>query len=156
VVFLVGSLAWCAVAVTTHQANLLWSNGFLTLVNVIGIWRWLGRQARYEKAGQVAVSRSVTAPVPTLASLTSLIGAKIIDETGATVGVVVEGMLKCADASLAYLVISEGGVGGVGEQLHAVGPADLRLTDGGVTSRVKADDFVARPVLAQGQWPASL
>ena len=30
VLFLVGSLAGCAVAATTHKANLLWSNGFLT------------------------------------------------------------------------------------------------------------------------------
>ena len=37
VVFLVGSIAWVAVAATSGQANLLWSNLFLTLVNVVGI-----------------------------------------------------------------------------------------------------------------------
>jgi hypothetical protein len=156
VIFLIGSLAWCAVAVGTHQANLLWSNGFLTLVNGVGIWRWLGRQARYEKAGQAAVARSARAPVPTLAPLTSITGAKLVDEAGAAVGVVVDGMLKCVDGSLAYLVISEGGVAGVGERLHALGLNDLRLSEAGVISRLDAGVLARRPVLAEGEWPAAL
>jgi hypothetical protein len=156
VVFLVGSLAWCAVATTTHQPNLLWSNGFLTCVNVVGIWRWLGRQARYEKAGRAAVEKSARAPVATLASVQSLPGAKILDGDGAPVGEVVDGMMRCADASLAYLVISEGGVGGVGERLHALAPKDLVFTESGVTSRLTAEDLGRRPVLASGQWPTSL
>lgn len=156
VVFLVGSLAWCAVALATHQASLLWSNGFLTLVNVIGIWRWLGRQARYEKAGQAAVARSAAASAPTLASMTSLVSAKLVDDGGTVIGIVVDGMLKCSDASLAYLVVSEGGVGGVGERLHALGPTELRITEAGVTSRISAKALADRPVLAEGQWPAAL
>ena len=156
VVFLIGSLAWCAVALTTHQANLLWSNGFLTLVNVIGIWRWLGRQASYEKAGQAAVSRSATAPVPTLVSLNSLAGAKVVDPNGGEVGVVVDGMLTCAGTCLAYLVVSEGGVAGVGERLHALGPHDLQLTDRGVISLVTSDDIGSRAVLKHGEWPTKV
>ena len=35
VVFTVGSIAWCLVALTSGQANLLWTNGFLILVNVL-------------------------------------------------------------------------------------------------------------------------
>lgn len=156
VVFLVGSLAWCVVAATTHQPNLLWSNGFLTCVNLIGIWRWLGRQARYEKAGQAAVRQSARAPVATLASLQSLAGARLLDASGAPVGEVVDGMMRCADAGLAYLVISEGGVGGVGERLHALGPDDLVFTESGVTSRLGAKALARLPVLSDGQWPASI
>ena len=48
VVFTVGSIGWCAIALSTGQQNLLWTNGFLTLVNGVGIWRWLGRKARSE------------------------------------------------------------------------------------------------------------
>jgi hypothetical protein len=156
VVFLAGSLAWCVVGATTHQPNLLWSNGFLACVNVIGIWRWLGRQARYEKAGKAAVQQSARAPVATLASLQSLAGAKLLDPAGAPVGEVVEGMMRCDDAGLAYLVVSEGGVGGVGERLHALAPEDLVFTETGVTSRLTAEALARRPVLAEGQWPASV
>lgn len=156
VVFLLGSLSWCAVAATTHQPNLLWSNGFLTCVNVIGIWRWLGRQARYEKAGKAAVQQSARAPVATLASLQSLPGGKLLDASGAPIAEIVDGMMRCADAGLAYLVVSEGGMGGVGERLHAVGPEDLVFTEFGVTSRLDARALAALPVLAEGHWPAKL
>lgn len=156
VVFLLGSLAWCAVATTTHQPNLLWSNGFLTCVNVIGIWRWLGRQARYEKAGRAAVEQSARAPVATLASLQSLPGGKLLDSAGDPVGEIVDGMMRCADAGLAYLVISEGGLAGVGERLHALAPEDLIFTEAGVTSRLSAEALGRRPVLADGQWPTAV
>src|SRR6202007_1871385 len=58
VVFTVGSIGWCAIALSTGQQNLLWTNGFLTLVNGVGIWRWLGRKARYEAGGKSAEVRS--------------------------------------------------------------------------------------------------
>lgn len=54
IVFSVGALGWIAVAYFTHQPNLLWQNGFLLLVNLIGVWRWLGLRARYDKAADVA------------------------------------------------------------------------------------------------------
>ena len=156
VVFLIGSLAWCALAAATHQPNLLWTNGFLTCVNLIGIWRWLGRQARYEKAGKAAVQHSARAPVATLASLQGLPGARLQDASGVPVGEIVDGMMRCADAGLAYLVVSEGGVGGVGERLHALSPADLVFTESGVTSRLTAAELAHRPVLSDGEWPASI
>jgi hypothetical protein len=156
VVFLVGSLAWCVIGLGTHQQNLLWSNGFLTVVNVIGIWRWLGRQAKYQKAGQAAVTESARAHVPTLTSIQALPGSKLLDDGGATVGVIVDAMMRCADAGLAYVVVSEGGVGGVGERLHALGAADLVFAEDGVTSRLGASELAERPVLSPGEWPASL
>ena len=58
VVFTVGSLAWSTVAIATGQANLLWTNGFLTLVNLVGIWRWLGREAKYDDGAKTARSES--------------------------------------------------------------------------------------------------
>lgn len=51
--FCVGSVAWMAVGALTDQPGLLWQNVLLTLVNLFGVWRWLGMRARYEKgAGQ--------------------------------------------------------------------------------------------------------
>ena len=82
VVFLIGSLAWCAVGASTGQTNLLLTNGFLSLVNLIGIWRWLGRQARYEKGGAEAAEASVELPVPDMRTSSSLIGTPVSDRSG--------------------------------------------------------------------------
>lgn len=59
IVFSIGSLAWMAVGWFNGQANLVWQNVVLLLVNVVGIWRWLGLRARYEKGAQVATEASV-------------------------------------------------------------------------------------------------
>lgn len=59
IVFSVGSIAWMAIGWYTDQANLVWQNAFLLLVNIVGIWRWLGLRARYEKGAQVATDASV-------------------------------------------------------------------------------------------------
>src|ERR1700760_361969 len=71
-VFLVGSLAWTLVAVTSGQPNLLWTNVFLSVVNAIGIWRWLGRQARYEDGSKAAEAESAQRSVPNLFSAAGL------------------------------------------------------------------------------------
>lgn len=49
IVFSIGSIAWGLVALDSGQANLLWQNIILLIVNLIGIWRWLGLRARYER-----------------------------------------------------------------------------------------------------------
>jgi uncharacterized membrane protein YphA (DoxX/SURF4 family) len=54
IVFTIGSLGWIAIGWATHQPNLLWQNAFLTLVNLFGVWRWLGMRARYEKGAGAA------------------------------------------------------------------------------------------------------
>ncbi len=58
VVFTIGSIGWIAIGVLTDQPNLLWQNAFLTLVNAVGIWRWLGLRARYEKGSAKATGDS--------------------------------------------------------------------------------------------------
>ena len=54
VVFSIGSIGWIVIGAVTGQANLLWQNVFLLGVNVVGIWRWLGIRARYEKGAEAA------------------------------------------------------------------------------------------------------
>lgn len=156
VVFAVGSIAWTLVAIGTDQPNLLWTNGFLIAVNVLGIWRWLGRQARYEDGSQSASEESATLPAPTLIPVSSLAGRKLLDPRGDTVGTVVEAMLRCDDARLGYLVVSEGGVGGVGERLHALHAADIRFDEEPITCLRSAADLAASPVLESGKWPADV
>ena len=65
VVFALGSICWSLVGFSSDQTNLLATNAFLTLVNLVGIWRWLGRHHAYEDGGKVATeAQTGTAYVP--------------------------------------------------------------------------------------------
>jgi hypothetical protein len=74
VVFLMGAVAWSIVAIATNQSNLLWSNVFLGLVDVIGIWRWLGRRAALDDGAAKAIAASDRKGVPTLFPITARSG----------------------------------------------------------------------------------
>ena len=157
VVFLVGSISWVTVAVLEGDSTqLLYSNLFLSLINLLGIWRWLGRQARYEEGSKTATQRSAAERVPTLFAVGTLGGAALTGRDGDTLGQVVEAMMRCDGAALAYLVVSEGGVGGVGERLHALGPDEVRFTADGVACDLSPDELAGRPVLEAGHWPAAI
>ena len=155
VVFTVGSLAWITVAIGTGQQNLLWSNAFLTLVNAVGIWRWLGRQARYEEGSRTATTRSAAARVPTLFPIGAVAGATLTGRDGEKLGIVIEGLMRCSGTELAYLVVSEGGMGGVGERLHAIRPEEVTFSAAGVACNLDAETLARRPVLAADNWPAA-
>ena len=155
VVFTIGSLAWATVGIGTGQTNLLLTNGFLTVVNLVGIWRWLGRQAKHEDGSAAASAKSAAANVPDLFGVGSLIGATVSGRDGSAIGTVVDGMMRCDGAELAYLVVAEGGVAGVGERLHALDPRSLRF--GGIVGcDLDARELACLPVLADDNWPASL
>jgi hypothetical protein len=156
IIFTIGSVGWSIVGLTTGQQNLVLTNGFLTIVNLVGIWRWLGRQARYQDGGKAATERSAAARVPTLYPAGSLAGARLMGRGGEAIGVVVEAMLRCSDTGVAYVVVSEGGIGGVGERLHALDPSELHLSEQGVACALTADELEQRPVLEPGAWPAAL
>ena len=157
IVFTVGSICWSIVAIATGQQNLLWTNGFLTLVNAIGIWRWLGRQRRYDEGGEEAAERSAAkARVPNLFAIGSIAGAGLHGRDGIRIGTVVGGMMDGATMRLAYLVVSEGGVGGVGERLHALSRRDMDFDGDGLSCRLSAAELQRRPILDPQSWPASL
>lgn len=156
IVFTIGSVGWSAVAIATGQQNLLWTNGFLTLVNLVGIWRWLGRQARYEDGSRVASVRSQAARVPSLFSIGGIVGAPLSGRDGVALGTVVDGMMRCTDSALAYVVVSEGGVGGVGERLRALHPHEIRFSAEGPSCELDAATLARRPLLKPGAWPVSL
>lgn len=156
VVFTIGAIAWCTVAIASGQQNLLWSNAFLLVVDIVGIWRWLGRQARYDDGGQAAASRSSAARVPTLFAVGSIAGAALKGRDGERIGQVIDGMMRCEGSALAYVVVSEGGVSGIGERLHALDPADLRFSEEAVSCDLTIEDLRARPVLDPQSWPVSL
>lgn len=156
VVFSVGSVAWTTVGLTSGQTNLVLSNAFLTVVNLVGIWRWLGRQATYDKGSSAAADASARHPVPSLYPAGGVIGAKLTGPGGEAVGTVVDAMLGCGDNAIAYVVVSTGGVGGVGETLHALTPAELVFGKDGVRTELGVDAIRRKPAVQANRWPEAL
>jgi hypothetical protein len=156
VVFTIGSVGWTVVALGSGQANLLWTNGLLALVNLVGIWRWLGREARYAKGGEAAAEAARAATgTPDLSPLTQIAGAPLLVAGGETFGRVVDGMVRGDDLRLSYLVVSDGGTAGVGETLYAVDARQARIMADGVLLAVSAADLSAREPLSATDWPAT-
>jgi hypothetical protein len=150
VVFTVGSVCWSVVGIGAGQTNLVATNIFLTLVNLIGIWRWLGRQRAYEDGAKAATEASRRSSAPSLFTATGIAGMPAVDAKGEALGSSVEALIETASGNISYVVIASGGLN---ERLRAV-PRD-RILFG--CDRLVVDlaqkDFEALPVLAPGDWP---
>lgn len=155
VVFTVGSIAWTIVGVTSGQTNLLATNGFLTLVNLIGVWRWLGKQRAYEDGGKSATEASRRSAYPTLFTATGVAGMPVATSDGDPLGKAVEALVTCESASVSYVVVSSSGVGGIGEELRAVPSRDIAFACDGLKLRQGRAWFERLPLLADGDWPAT-
>ncbi len=155
VVFTAGSIAWTIVGLTSGQANLLATNGFLTLVNLIGVWRWLGKQRAYEDGGKSAAEASRRSAYPTLFTATGIAGMPVAGNDGGPLGKAVEALVSCEDARVSYVVVSSGGVGGIDEELRAVPSEDLAFACDGMKLKRGRAWFEGLPLLAEGDWPAT-
>ena len=153
IVFTVGSLAWITLGITTGQANLLWQNVILTALNLFGIWRWLGRQAKIEDGGSAAQADSADLASETLFPASLLAKAKLTGAGGIELGSSVEAMLGCRSGRPAYLVIAQGGVAGVGETLRRVEWRDARVEGDRLVTTLTPAAFAAVEELARDQWP---
>ena len=153
VVFTVGSISWSIVGYASGQTNLIATNLFLTLVNVVGIWRWLGRQRAYEDGGKSAVGASRRVSGPTLFTATGLAGLPVIDSTGEDVGKAVEALLETETGQINYVVVASGGVGGIQESLRAVPREKMAFSSKRLQLAMPIADFMALPALADGNWP---
>lgn len=147
--FALASAAWIASALATGQDALLVTNAVLLGVNLFGVWRWLGRRAAHETAGQDAARRSRHAPGPDLVPLGSLIGAAATGHGAVPLGTVVEAMATSTRHGLAYCVIDAGS-----DTLRAVPGKRLVLAAGAVRVDLDAAGFTALPVLESKDWPA--
>ena len=156
VTFTIGSLLWCYIGISTGQQNLLLTNGFLTVVNAIGVWRWLGRQAQFEDGGRSAAALSSAQNVPTLYSGMSISGQKVHTKDGQLLGKIVDAMLKCDGNMIAYVVITDNAQAGISETLRAVSPDQLSFERDYVTFNGSASEFTKHPRLERDSWPASL
>jgi len=154
VVFTVGSIAWTTVGALSGQNSLMITNAFLFVVNLFGVWRWLGRQARYEQGSAAAAERSQRdRHVPTLFSGGGLIGSKVEDRNGETVGTIVDTMFACDTRTLSYVVIGQGGVVGAGEKLRALGPQHLVIGKDGVRTKLEMAEVSRMAPLDEDAWP---
>ncbi|MDO6413771.1 PRC-barrel domain-containing protein [Sphingomonas sp. BIUV-7] len=155
VVFSIGAVAWIIDALATGQNNLLLSNAFLLLVDLVGIWRWLGRQSAYDDGAQAARDESAQTAKPTLFPIGALAGKPVKGQSGSAIGTAIEAMASCAEGKVEYIVVSRGGVGGVGETLHAIGWGESVYHDGGLETKLSEADLAARPALDRARWPVT-
>lgn len=152
VVFTIGSLAWLLLGISTGQSNLLWQNIILTALNLFGVWRWLGRQAKLEEGGAKAQEQSEATPGEALFPVSLLTKAKLIATDGTELGACVDAMAGCDHGSLAYLVVTSGGVGGVGETVRRLDWADAKVDGDCVSTRLDQRRFDALKQLAKDDW----
>ena len=155
VLFTIGSLAWCAVAIASGQQNLLITNGFLVVVNIIGVWRWLGRVALHEDGARSAEIKSAHAPAPTLVALNNIIGRKVKKSSGAMAGEVVGIMVECEQGKIAYLAVGVGGVGGVGQRLIAIDWANITIAANGIRTSLGTREIAAAADIDPKDWPVT-
>jgi PRC-barrel domain len=156
VVFTIGSIGWSIVGFSTGQTNLVATNGFLTLVNCVGVWRWLGRQRAYEDGGKSAKAASRHSSTPTLFAATGFAGMPVLDNAGQSVGRTVESLIACDTGRVSYVVVATGGLGGIDETLRAVALDDLRLESDGVRLLMPGSEFMGLEPLKEGDWPSAV
>ena len=156
VLFTVGSLAWCAVALASGQQHLLLTNAFLVLVNAVGVWRWLGRIALQEHGARAAECKSKEAPAPTLVAVSNLVGRKVVDRAGENVGKMIGIMAECERGTIDFAVVGVGGIAGVGERLVAIEWANLTIEGDDFQTSLERCDIDRRPTVDPRDWPIAV
>ncbi len=150
-VFLVGSLCWMANGLMTGQPALTWTNVVLTVLNIFGIWRWLGRQTRIEEGGASAAQASERTLGEALFPVSRLTAVPIEDGSGNRLGTCVDAMAGCSSGRLQYVVASEGGVAGMGESLRRLPWDKARIHEDKLISDARFDGL---ETIERDQWPA--
>ncbi|CAA9527780.1 MAG: hypothetical protein AVDCRST_MAG62-1599 [uncultured Sphingomonas sp.] len=152
-VFTVGSIAWFATGALTGQPALVWTNIVMTFLNLFGVWRWLGRQAKVEDGAAKAAEKSQELSSETLFPASKLTSAKLVGREGQELGRCVDAMLGCGSGRMSYLVIARGGLAGVGETFRRLDWRHARVHGGAVQVDMVDRDLVRLPELAKDNWP---
>lgn len=155
IVFAIGSVAWAVLGHATGQPSLLWQNVLLTALNLFGIWRWLGRQSRFEDGAHSASEASEHGPGEALFPVSLLAKASIVDGQGREVGSCIDAMAGCDSGRLRYVVASEGGVAGVGETLRRLPWSAARIDGERIATRLGAGGFCALEPIHKDEWPGA-
>ena len=152
-VFLLGSLAWLATGLLTDQPALTWTNVVLTALNIFGVWRWLGREAKVEEGAQAASEASEETPGETLFPV-SLLTRGPVECGGEALGSCVDAMAGSDSGRLAYIAVSQGGVAGIGETLRRLPWSNARIEGERVVVELSRREFEGLETLERDRWPA--
>ena len=100
---------------------------------------------------------AVAAAPATLTPFTLLLGAKVADPSGATVGTVADIMLAAAPGQIVYVALSVGGIAGIGERLFAVpwGRFVVDPVGGALAVDFSAAEFAGRDGFDKDNWPGA-
>jgi hypothetical protein len=152
VIFTFGALCWIAVGFWNHQPALLWTNIVLTILDLFGVWRWLGRQTKVEEGARAASQASEFTPGEALFPVSLLSRAPVMGD-GVELGRCIDAMAGCSSGRLDYIVVSQGGMAGVGETLRRL-PWDRAGVNGEtLVARLGKAEFQALQELPRDQWP---
>ena len=152
IVFTVGSISWFGLGLMTDQPALVWTNAVLTFLNLFGIWRWLGRQAKIEDGSIAAAAASQESPGESLFPVSVLTRGKVMSG-GSQLGTCVDAMAGCGSGRIAYVMVSQGGIAGAGETLRRLDWGDLRADGDDVVSKLDEAQFCALEPVPKDQWP---
>jgi hypothetical protein len=150
--FFIGSLAWLAAGLLTQQPALVWTNIVLTILNLFGIWRWLGRQARVEDGARAASEASERTPGEALFPVSMLSKAPVLCAES-ELGRCVDAMAGARSGKIDYVVVSQGGVAGVGESLRRLPWHEARVAGETLVTSLTANRFEMLDELPRDQWP---
>ena len=153
VIFTIGAIAWSIDGALTHQPALMWTNVLLTILDLFGVWRWLGRQAGVEEGARTAASASQDSANETLFPVSMLSSAEVRNGS-ITLGRCVDAMAGCASGAVSYIVVSQGGLAGVGETLRRLPWTNLRVEGEAVSTTTSAEEFERLECLPRDKWPA--
>ena len=82
-----------------------------------------------------------------------LSSAKLAGKDGKELGTCVDAMLGCSSGQLSYVVVAQGGIGGVGETFRRLDWRDIRVQEGSIRTALNERDFERLPGLAGDDWP---
>jgi len=153
VVFTIGSIAWCIVGFSSGQTHLLLTNGFLAFVNLVGIWRWLGRIAKFDEGAKTAEAKSAEHAQPTLLSVGNIVDRPIAGRSGDKIATAVGLMAEADQGRLAYVIMGYGGLAGAGEKLVAAPWSEFSFCDDMLCVDFDADDLDRLPSVDPAAWP---
>ena len=152
VVFAAGAVCWIRFGILNHEPALVWTNVVLAALDLFGVWRWLGRQAGVEEGARTASEASEHTPGEPLFPVALLSRAPV--RCGSSeVGHCIEAMAGCRSGKIDYLVVSEGGVAGLGERLRRLPFAVAHVEDEEVAAHLTAQQFGQLEELQRGKWP---
>lgn len=156
VVFTLASLCWIAVGLAGAEPGLVVANAALTVINAVGIWRWLGVQTAREEGAGAAQQASRRAASPTLFPATGLAGMPVVAAGGEALGTAVEALVECRSARISYVVVSDGNAWLGDETLRAVPREGIRFEPGRLVLGLSREEFDVLLPLPRGNWPATV